>query len=68
VTKEVCSDKPKEVCRNESRTVSKLVSSTVCDKVCTTRNEEKCDPVEPKIVCNTIVKQMSYPVPVLVCD
>ena len=37
-------------------------------QVCTPRTEEKCEPVEPKNVCETIVKLMSYPVPVLVCN
>ena len=37
-------------------------------QVCTPKTEEKCEPVEPKNVCETIVKLMSYPVPVLVCN
>ena len=37
-------------------------------QVCVPRIEERCNPVPPQTVCNTIVKLMSYPVPVLSCD
>ena len=68
VRSQKCTDKPKQVCHKEPKTVNDSVFENVCDKVCFSRNEEICDLAPTNIICNKIVKQISYPVPVLVCD
>jgi hypothetical protein len=68
VSNKKCKEIPKQKCEKVTKNVQKTVPKEVVKNVCVPKEEETCIDVPDKNVCNNIVVQMSYQVPVLFCE
>lgn len=68
VTNKVCKFMPREECKTEIKTGDKKVAKEVSKRVCAPKEREECEDVPDINVCSNVVSEMSYSVPVLVCE